>query len=85
MSNLQMRGVECLYRPYVKSIAKHLKRAGEIYDLVILSRADAAAKVMPAARRYCTNAKIVFDTVDLHFLREARLAQLDWRQGHRGV
>jgi GT2 family glycosyltransferase/glycosyltransferase involved in cell wall biosynthesis len=76
LSSLQMRGIECLYRPYVKSLAKHLRQQGEMYDLVILSRADAAAKVMPSARRYCTRAKILFDTVDLHFLREERLAAL---------
>jgi glycosyltransferase involved in cell wall biosynthesis len=85
LSNLQMRGVECLYRPYTKSVANHLKRQGDVYDLVILSRADAAAKVMPAAKRHCTNAKIVFDTVDLHFLREARLAELSGEKATRDV
>jgi O-antigen biosynthesis protein len=77
VSQLQARGVECLYRPYVRSLARHLAAEGNRYDLVILSRADAAAAVMPAARRHCTNARILFDTVDLHFLREARLAQLN--------
>ena len=85
VSNLQARGIECLYRPYVKSLARHLKQRGEVYDLVILSRADAAAKVMPAARRHCLNAKIVFDTVDLHFLREARLAELSGDKSTLGV
>lgn len=85
VANLQMRGVECIYRPYVKSVGKHLKEQGGIYDWVILSRADAAAEVMPAARRYCANAKIVFDTVDLHFLREARLADLSGDEATSGV
>jgi GT2 family glycosyltransferase/glycosyltransferase involved in cell wall biosynthesis len=85
VSDLQMRGVECLYRPYVKSVAKHLEQHGAIYDLVILSRADAAAKVMPSARRYCANAKIVFDTTDLHFLRESRLAGLTGDRATRKV
>jgi Glycosyltransferase len=47
-----------------------------------MSRADAAAQVMGAARRHCTRARIVFDTVDLHFLREQRLAEL---RGDRGT
>ncbi len=85
VSDLQKRGVEVLYSPHVKSIARHLKREGGVYDLVILSRADAAAKVMPTARRYCRNAKIFFDTVDLHFLREARLAQLTGGKATRAV
>lgn len=76
VANLQRQGVEVLYQPYVKSISRHLKVRGAEYDLVILSRADAAAKVMGTARRHCPRARLVFDTVDLHFLRERRLADL---------
>ncbi|MCF1183819.1 glycosyltransferase [Marichromatium gracile] len=73
---LQQRGVEVLYRPHVPSVARHLATQGARYDLVVLSRADAAAALMEAARRHCARARIVFDTVDLHFLRERRLAEL---------
>ena len=85
VSDLQMRGVEVLYRPYVKSIDRHLKVHGGMYDLVILSRADSAAKVMGSARRHCPNARIVYDTVDLHFLRERRLAELTGDKATRAV
>jgi len=73
---LQRQGIEVLYRPYVKSIAKHLKVRGGDYDLVILSRADTAVELMDVARRNCPNARLIYDTVDLHFLREQRLATL---------
>ncbi|MFD2111112.1 glycosyltransferase [Thiorhodococcus fuscus] len=76
VADLQRIGIEVLYRPYVRSIASHLARCGRDYDLVILSRADAAAQTMKAVRRHCTAARILFDTVDLHFLRERRLAEL---------
>lgn len=76
VADLQRQGIEVLYRPYVRSIAEHLAHQGERYDLVILSRADAASQAMGVARRYCRRARIVFDTVDLHFLRESRLAAL---------
>lgn len=76
VSQLQLRGIECLYRPYVRSIKRHLAEHGRLYDLVILSRADAAAALMADALRYCPGAIVVYDTVDLHFLREGRLAQL---------
>lgn len=76
VTNLQRQGVEVLYQPYVKSITRHLKVRGAEYDLVILSRADAASKVIGTARRLCYRARLVFDTVDLHFLRERRLADL---------
>ena len=83
VADLQRQGFEVLYRPHVRSIACHLAAEGARYDLVILSRADAAAQVMSAARRHCTQARIVFDTVDLHFLREQRLAELLGDRGTR--
>jgi O-antigen biosynthesis protein len=76
VSGLQARGVEVLYRPYVRSLRRHLAEHGALYDLVILSRADAAAAVMPHVRRHCPKVRILYDTVDLHFLRERRLAEL---------
>jgi GT2 family glycosyltransferase len=76
VSDLQGGGIEVLYRPYVRSIRRHLATHGALYDLVILSRADAASAVMPHARRYCRDARVIYDTVDLHFLREERLAAL---------
>ena len=82
VADLQRIGVEVLYRPYVRRIRDHLASHGTDYDLVILSRADAAAATLDAARTHCTKARIVFDTVDLHFLRERRLAQL---QGDRAT
>ncbi len=85
VAELQQMGVEVLYRPYVRTLAHHLMARGETYDLVILSRADAAAQSMTAARRYCPGARILFDTVDLHFLRERRLAELHGDRGMRLV
>ncbi len=76
VADLQRIGVEVLYRPYVRRIRDHLAARGSDYDLVILSRADAAARTLDPARAYCAKARIVFDTVDLHFLRERRLAEL---------
>jgi glycosyltransferase involved in cell wall biosynthesis len=76
VSQLQGRGIEVLYRPYIRSVKRHLAAHGSLYDLVILSRADAAAAVMRHVRRFCPNAKVIYDTVDLHFLREQRMAAL---------
>ena len=59
VSDLQGRGIEVLYRPYVRSVRRHLAAHGSLYDLVILSRADAAAAVMPHARRFCPNAQVI--------------------------
>ncbi len=73
---MQFIGIECLYHPYVSSINDHLQTFGHLYDVVLLSRADVAEKYIRLARQYCINAKLLFDTVDLHFLREKRQAAL---------
>lgn len=75
-SSLQARGIECLYRPYVRSVREHMRHHGQRYDVVLLSRADTAAELMTSALRWCSKARVVFDTVDLHFLRESREAEI---------
>jgi GT2 family glycosyltransferase len=75
-SLLQGLGIQCLYYPYVKSIQAHLQQAGNLYQVVLLSRADLAERHIDDVRRLCPQAQILFDTVDLHFLREQRLAAL---------
>jgi GT2 family glycosyltransferase len=74
---LQRLGVEVLYHPFVPSLASHLAGAGSLYDLVIVSRAQTARRTIGAVRKHCPQARILFDTVDLHHLREARQAELE--------
>ncbi len=47
-----------------------------IYDLVLLSGADAAASVIDDARRAFPQASIVYDSIDLHFVRQGRRAEV---------
>jgi glycosyltransferase involved in cell wall biosynthesis/predicted nuclease with TOPRIM domain len=74
---LQQRGIEVLYAPFVYSIPKFLEENGRWFDIVLLSRADIAHWFLKPARRHAPNALLVFDTVDLHFLREQRMAELE--------
>ncbi len=74
---LQARGVEVLYAPYVASIAEILDRRGREFDLVILARHYVAAKHVEAVRRFAPQATVAFDTVDLHFMRAERLAEIE--------
>ncbi|MES2606095.1 MAG: glycosyltransferase family 2 protein, partial [Pseudomonadota bacterium] len=68
---LQALGIECWYLPYqATSVARHLEQHGTLYSLIMLSRADVAEENINAALRNAPLAKVVFDTVDLHFLRE---------------
>lgn len=73
---LEALGIECWHAPYLNSVSEHLQRNGGFYDLVILSRADIAEHSIDAARQHAPQALVLFDTVDLHFLRERRLAEL---------
>lgn len=73
---LQGLGIDCLYAPYLGSIHAHLEHFGGQYQVVLLSRADYAEKYIDAAVQFCPQARILFDTVDLHFLREQRQAEL---------
>ena len=77
--SLQDTGVEALYHPYLPSLESHLQAAGDRYHTVIMSRVEVAAEVVDLVRRHCPKAHRVFDTVDLHFLREARRALTDGR------
>ncbi len=74
---LQQLGVEVQFHPYARSISVLLGTRGDEFDMVILSRHYIAAKHIDAVRAFAPTALVVFDTVDLHFLREERLAELD--------
>jgi GT2 family glycosyltransferase/glycosyltransferase involved in cell wall biosynthesis len=77
VADLQARGVEVLFHPYVKSIAELLEARGRQFDVVIIARHYIAVKYIDAIRRFAPQALLAFDTVDLHFLRTERLAELD--------
>jgi glycosyltransferase involved in cell wall biosynthesis len=54
----------------------HLRRTGGRYDAVILSRPEVAVELVRDVRRFAPRALLVYDTVDLSFVREFRLAKL---------
>ncbi|MGH8092341.1 MAG: glycosyltransferase [Chthoniobacterales bacterium] len=73
--DLRKRGIEVLHYPYLESIREYLISNGRNFDVIILSRCDFARKHMADARTHAPRARLIFDTVDLHFLREARQAE----------
>jgi O-antigen biosynthesis protein len=76
LENLQAIGVEVIHRPYYDSIEEYLRQHGREFDLAIISRPSIAASHLTTVRRFAPRAKIVFDTVDLHFVREKRQASV---------
>ncbi len=69
---LLKQGIECIYQPYLQSIEEYLKANGKYFDLVLLFRAPYGGKYINFVKSHAPHAKIVFNTVDLHFLRERR-------------
>jgi GT2 family glycosyltransferase/glycosyltransferase involved in cell wall biosynthesis len=74
---LQKMGIECQYSPYNRNVGDYIKKYGHRYNLVILSRLPVAVDYINKVRKYAPQAKIIFSTVDLHFLREKRQAELN--------
>src|SRR6185369_9697014 len=73
---LQKRGIQVFYHPFVKSIRDFLIAQGSRFDAVVLSRCDFARKHINNVRLYAPQSRIMFDTVDLHSLRTDREAQV---------
>jgi len=74
---LQQAGVEVWHHPWVSSVEQLLQERGGEYDLVMLCRHYIAVAYIDRVREWAPRARIVFDTVDLHYLREQRLAELE--------
>ena len=73
--SLEALGVSC---PGVghDAIMEFLRTRGETLDILFLSRVFDGGLFIDVARQTCPRAKIIFNTVDLHFLREEREARL---------
>lgn len=76
VSQIQALGVEVIYHPVHSNVSRFLERNAPDYELIMLSRATVAVKYIDLVKRVAPRAKIVFDTVDLHFLRQEREAEL---------
>jgi glycosyltransferase involved in cell wall biosynthesis len=60
----------------VPTLKSYLKSYGKAFDFVILNRAQAAYGNIKNIKRYCPNAKVIFNTVDIQHLRQEREAAL---------
>ena len=73
---LQESGVQALYHPFVPDPIAWLRRHGAKLTAVILSRHYVAANYVQSVRVHAPQARLIFDTVDVHHLREQRAAEL---------
>lgn len=69
-------GVEVLRRPWIPDVPNWLHTHGSELFAVMLCRHTVAGQYAPLVRKHAPQARLLFDTVDLHFLREQRAAEL---------
>lgn len=73
---LQKLGVKVLYQPYVNGVRDEIIKEGARYDVCFLIRALVASKYIQLLRTYAVNARVIFHTIDLHYIRLLRQAEL---------
>ncbi|MGY0558089.1 MULTISPECIES: glycosyltransferase [unclassified Lysobacter] len=73
---LQQLGVEVWYVPFAARLPKWLAGHGARFYSVLVCRHYVMREMLPLLRRYAPQARLVFDTVDLHYLRERRGGEL---------
>jgi len=68
-------GVECVYLPH-RRIWEYLASCGGTFSWLFISRIYQAQCFDRLLKEYCPQARYIFDTVDLHFIREQLEADL---------
>ncbi len=79
---MRCAGIEVHTPPSLKTIGELLETIGWRIDLAILSRPDVGSRFVDPVRLLCPRATLLYDTVDLHFLRRAREMAL---RGHSAM
>ncbi|MBN8923476.1 MAG: hypothetical protein BGP10_05695 [Rhodanobacter sp. 68-29] len=75
IARLGAMGVHVLCKPWAAALPVWLAKEGKSLDAVMLCRHYVMAPHLALVRKMAPKAKVLFDTVDLHFLREQRAAE----------
>ncbi len=73
---LRRIGVECVHLPWFANIQKAVEHYAPGANFVFLYRAYVAEPLVETVRKSAPKTKIIFNTVDLHFLRKKREAEI---------
>ncbi len=73
---LQRLGVEAIYHPTYSRMSDFLAARSDPFDVILLHRFSVGDKHLAALRAKYPQAKVVFLICDLHYLRQAREAEL---------
>jgi GT2 family glycosyltransferase/glycosyltransferase involved in cell wall biosynthesis len=80
---MQELGIEYLHSPFLNDFRHFLRERGAEFDLIVLSRMEMGEKLLDACLEFAPSTPIIFDTVDLHFLRGEREAELQQSDAKR--
>ncbi len=72
---MQQQGIEVIYGKV--KFEDFVSTNGKYYDAAMISRAANAEKYLASCRHHMPQAKLLFDTVDLHFLRAQRQMEVE--------
>jgi glycosyltransferase involved in cell wall biosynthesis len=75
--DLRALGIVCPVAPALASAQAFVTTHGAAFDLIALYRISVADGLIDVVRKHAPRAKLVFNTVDLHFLRDQRQAELN--------
>jgi O-antigen biosynthesis protein len=75
-AQIELLGVEVVHGKWVGSVQRFLRERGSSLEAIIFCRHYIASQYVKSVRVAAPNARIIFDTVDLHFVRELREAEL---------
>ena len=76
-TELQRRGIECLYQPYYVSVEDAFAKLSMPFELVYLHRYSNASNYAGMIRQHFPEARILYSVADLHFLRTQRQAEVE--------
>lgn len=74
---LQRMGVECIYAPYCTSVAQYIRDNASNLEFVLLYRPYVATQYFDLLHEVSPKARIIYHSVDLHYLREHRQAVVE--------
>jgi O-antigen biosynthesis protein len=80
---LEQSGIECIHQQSVRDTSPlaWLEKNAYRYHYIVVSRIGTMQALYATLRKVAPHAKIIFDTVDLHFLRESFEAELKQSKG----
>ncbi|KIN65793.1 Glycosyl transferase [Sulfitobacter noctilucae] len=79
--DLQKSGIEVIYAPFYMNAGEYLDQHAADFDVFYITRYYVAQNVIGQIRRQASDAKILFNNADLHFLREFRAAKSEDDKG----